>query len=265
LPLGIFAWFLAKFRTPQTEYSSNSTNDEDTAESTSKNGGTFMPTSSVRVIVERLPSPSKEKASREARKEGREKLNLGAQIVTAILVFVYAGVAILQLCEMRSATNTAKLALEAQTRPWIGIELEIVNNEVANFQIKFHVRNYGQSPAIIGSPAFEFISAHPFAGRSTAFFNEHKMCDKSERDLSETNSSRINSTVFPGKDGTSPQQISVPPSVFPYDVTMAIGCIAYRGPTGSGYWTQVLYDVRPWHENGNWKAEIRHPISTDTR
>jgi len=79
----------------------------------------------VRVIVDSLPAPTEDEKSYRKRRERRDKLNLGAQIITAGLVFVYAAVAIFQWCEMRRSNKTT-----ADTLHQLEIQNDLVKKQI---------------------------------------------------------------------------------------------------------------------------------------
>ncbi len=139
------AWSLSKLCTP-FEKSSGAAHDQDSTESTQSNA--TIRASPTRVVVESLPSPTESEKTANQKKEGRARLNLGAQIVTAGLVFVYATVAIFQWCEMRKTTSdnrevqAAKLTIEILPE-----DIHIIPGKSFHGNVKFVVRNGGHTVA----------------------------------------------------------------------------------------------------------------------
>jgi len=109
----VSAWFLSKAQT-RLEESSCTADSQDSTENTQGRGGNLAVP--VRVVVDSLPTPSEKEKSYRQRKEGREKLNLGAQIITAGLVFVYATIAGFQYFEMIHANKLTSEALALNRR-----------------------------------------------------------------------------------------------------------------------------------------------------
>ena len=140
-----------------------------------------------------------------------------------------------------NANTIAAQAMEAQTRPWIGIDgapqnvsgSATNNPPSANVGFDLTLRNYGQSPAVFSRPT---TTANPFAVFGVqvipriSLFEEHNMCLEADRDIVDLR--RTVTIVSPGVDGVSTQHFSAslfPPPPIPFGSLILIGCIAYQG------------------------------------
>lgn len=187
----------------------------------------------------------------EQRDDKRYKCwNLFVQSCTAAIVAIYTTVAAFQWCAMNKANTLARKAIEAQTRPWLGIDgpLQDVkpdgDGNIGEFSMS--LRNYGKSPAIVsGQPRFIM------AGYSSPHGDEldyYKVCDKADAILAQQGGGKYLLTVFPDESGTPQSErvrIDRIPGTNEYFAKehILMGCIAYNGPDGGLYHTRVIYQV----------------------
>ncbi len=155
-----------------------------------------------------------------------------------------------QIKTVRWANTIAQQALEAQTRPWIGIpdtvkigdkpsQLESAarkqHSETA--RISFSFKNYGKSPAMrIGAKFFLVWTNKDF------HFQETKVCELASNFAPRHHAEGL--TVFP--EETTEPQTSDAETLNPTGRQMdfLIGCIAYTGPSGGQtYYTRLVYRV----------------------
>jgi hypothetical protein len=156
----------------------------------------------------------------------------------------------------RSAADTAKDALIASSRPWVGIEGDIKITEqtiskptpLANLEWKINARifNYGPSPAIQVAPSFQIVTGYGIAGR----WKESKGCTAAEDIL---NVSASLKSIFP--------KVELPQKEFEAageieGTHWLIACIAYRGTFGPVRHSKFLY-------RANTKSESIHPLGND--
>ena len=145
----------------------------------------------------------------------------------------------------------AREALEAQTRPWLGIDNGLTpgssgrdENGRRNATFSFSLRDYGQSPAMKAAYSFQFSS-----DLRTNAAREASTCkEASERStVINTASNPVATmnllTIFPGDSGViGPIKYSPEVDVFPQ---FLVGCIAYQGQTsGMVHTTRVVYSIR---------------------
>jgi hypothetical protein len=93
------------------QYPRNPSDPQDDAQDAGGNSREISVDVPIRIAVETFPSPTERQEAREGRKEGRDRFNLIVQAVTALLVFVYATVVILQYCQLRKANQLTQDAL----------------------------------------------------------------------------------------------------------------------------------------------------------
>jgi hypothetical protein len=171
------------------------------------------------------------------------KLNLQATATTNL-----AAAARKQVAAAELANKNAALALEAQTRPWLGIEGQKATSISTrlltggdgiqiDFQIDLH--NYGQSPAIdvvLSIPQETFGGRFGIPPRSLST----KICEEANEDAKTNNSNREPEiVVWPGKGEHIPIVVHTKQTVG----TWAIGCFSYKGASGSMYDTYFVYRI----------------------
>jgi hypothetical protein len=176
-----------------------------------------------------------------------------------------------------NANTIANRSLEAQTRPWIGIDgvPEVIETRVSNsppgksviFNLK--LRNYGSSPALTARPAFAVIED---AGTARiTLFDQYEMCPRADEDLTENNPRRVITSVFPGIDASITQEVvaaskpseyqpATPPESTRF--SLLIGCIAYKGPAGGPYHMKVLYSIEYSRDLKTSRDGIKYPPVT---
>ena len=164
----------------------------------------------------------------------------------------------------RNANALARESLDAQTRPWLGIEGNLTpvssgwNDErtrrLATFSFK--LMNYGQSPAMKMAEVFAFSNDV----RTTAT-TEASACKEASDNSTASNPYAVFSlpTVFPGESGVTPITYPLETDSFP---EILIGCIAYQGATdGKVHTTLVMYGI---HQD-KIKAQISEYIPRGTK
>jgi hypothetical protein len=154
------------------------------------------------------------------------------------------------------ANTNAKEAIEAQTRPWLGIEggLQSISTNVSEPSIsvsfEFALRNYGQSPAIKVSSAFEFSLPYKYLRAGTA---QTAACERAGKTSSTVDRpdffpSIILASIFPGDSGVSTihqsASFNLPDPKQPFTPDVIVGCIVYQGSKdGKLRHTRVMYTV----------------------
>jgi len=152
-----------------------------------------------------------------------------------------------------SAANTARDALEIQTRPWVKIEgtPKIADPDETGPAIPTRINerliNFGPLPAANVTSAFGLVDG---MSRSVDYFGRYDPCKEADSLLHQILSDPANyyyegATVFPGPDGVIPQDRGIN---WPLGHTVAkavlMGCIAYNGPVGTKtYHTRLMYRV----------------------
>lgn len=138
------------------------------------------------------------------------------------------------------------LAIEAQTRPWVGIDGPIVakipnpGNGI-NLTVKF--RNYGQSPAIMGANPPFLVT---FGGGHGFWCDQYKKWEVGEKQLNETGYGKYLDAIFPEKEGLTKENVHAP---FVEGVNMdtfrlvLVGCITYESARKVRYRTEFTYQV----------------------
>jgi hypothetical protein len=150
-----------------------------------------------------------------------------------------------------AANKIAQQALEAQTRPWIGIDGDARNISVDATTIQFDLplRNYGHSPAIVVPNKFviaelgkeEFRYWSPDIGRDLCDFERLPGTDRDEM------MPRLTMPVFP--NATVPETLHViaerPDNRLPIGMPDDIsGCIVYNATRKGFYTTKVIYRIQ---------------------
>jgi hypothetical protein len=153
---------------------------------------------------------------------------------------------------------TAQEALEAQTRPWLGIDgapqsvSGSVGNNPTSVSVSFtlKLRNYGPSPAIFNRPNqfYEPFQVFKTTGPRARhpFFEEQNTCNVAPGNVLADSFHRRITIIYPGKDGAITQRFdaSLDPKTLPYmpaPEPYVIGCIAYQSPQGKTYHLRVMY------------------------
>jgi hypothetical protein len=143
----------------------------------------------------------------------------------------------------------AKEALNAQTRPWLGIEgnLTLVNRSSddtsINIEFEYRLRNYGQSPATKVAQVFTLVRS----GKTRNSLPSQKIaCDEADLRSSAIDllTSSLLVSIFPGDSGVTP----IRESAGLRDSNSAaylVGCIAYQGPAGTPtlHHTKMIYQI----------------------
>lgn len=173
-----------------------------------------------------------------------------------------------QIATAQTANTIAQKALEAQTRPWIGIDGDIspvegtqeVWPEVGlpssdnplheSIDLTFKLRNYGASPATKIATRFLLSEGHALEEQ----FHKSKICE-GLYSYSNVPDYRNLISVFP-KDLTDEQKATADSCwdrpglgsgrkycVQPRLVTLFVGCIGYEDTNGHPHLTRLLYNV----------------------
>jgi hypothetical protein len=212
---------------------------------------------------------SKQAAAAKSQSDNTEKL---ATAASKQVTKLQAGVD--QTAKLASAAaranDIAKQAMEAQTRPWIGIEGELrlaktnLTNDDITIEFDFKLRNYGQSPAT--KVAYVFSLDPSFKGYTALPYQKSDCSDADQRSSASdpSTSSRLQS-IFPGDSGATIIHDSA--YLKRNNGALAwylVGCIAYQGPTGEGtlHHTRVIYAIA--YRNGNTQISGLVPGGTVT-
>jgi hypothetical protein len=175
-------------------------------------------------------------------------------LVSIVVAAGTGGAIIYQDKLARDANRTANRAMEAQTRPWIGIEgdlrLETQEAHEGGMNIKFSMklRNFGQSPAVRVVPIFKLLAGTaPFR-----IVERSKTCDEAQKQSAWNGGIHAFDSIFPGPEGT-PKEINAPSDLLdfngaPVGFTWLVGCIAYQLSGGNQiYETRVYYQIVSGH------------------
>ena len=156
--------------------------------------------------------------------------------LAVIAATIYAGIAALQLHEMRKATVaatssaiTAKETMIRSERPWIGnvggeeVKINIVNTNTVVGNMKFLAKNFGPSPGLnVGVGAFPFI-------RRTGDTKDFTEARKQACMWAETNALVLGDSIFPQETRKYDAVILSPvEGIEKVDRMLFAGCIAYR-------------------------------------
>ena len=175
-----------------------------------------------------------------------------------------------------NANKIAQQAINAQTRPWLGIESDLtsIKTDISEKNIyvsfDFRLRNYGQSPAIKVSHAFDFSLPYKYLRAGTA---QTAACERAERASSVVDKpdffpSIILASIFPGDSGVStihggagfdrpdPASITTP--------NVLVGCIVYQGTKdGILHHARIMYVVSSRDNDGRIKSFTLTGTGTD--
>jgi hypothetical protein len=174
----------------------------------------------------------------DTQREGRELFKIVIQVLTLLFVAAYT---VITFCALKQSER----ALEAQTRPVIGVDgpLEMTNQgpEGVSFDIK--LRNYSQSP---GMASTSLTFGLTFGGVHAGWFSQYHVCEEAEEPLRKTiDVSKYLETVFPGTDGVITEHATAKYRSGGPDTPRVVlfGCIAYKSIGGSIYHTRVVYQA----------------------
>ena len=141
--------------------------------------------------VQPPPSPHSYAITCDKKRDVWDWVKFAAEIVGIGVVIVYTTIAALQWCEMKKANTTAQESLQAQTRPWIGIE----GNKVAPVAspeyawspalpyptvwvtLSYSIKNYGTGPGFRQREWFKVIPVSDVGGYSPTFPDECAMAE----------------------------------------------------------------------------------------
>lgn len=146
----------------------------------------------------------------------------------------------------QQSNTLATEALDAQTRPWLGIEGNLVpissgrTEHGRDATFSFRLRDYGQSPAM--KVAFTFSFNNLFSTNETRLTS---VC-KEARERSTASRPEMATTlpsIFPGDSGVTPPITETVEAndIFPQ---FLVGCIAYQGHNGIVHTTRLVYAPR---------------------
>jgi hypothetical protein len=144
------------------------------------------------------------------------------------------------------ANKNSQIALEAQTRPWVGIDgpivTKIANPQASGMLLTIKFRNYGQSPAIIGAnPPFVLT----FGGGHGFWCNQYKLWEAGEQPLDATGYGKYLEAIFPGNEGITKNVWAAYKEGVNLDTPKLVlaGCITYESATNVRYRTEFTYQV----------------------
>ena len=143
------------------------------------------------------------------------------------------------------ANTLAHEALEAQTRPWLGVvdmtPIDSGRDGNQRFAIfTFRLKNYGPSPALRASYTFQFgNTVKDREARLATTCDDAKKASTTSNPLGAMNLL----SVFPGDSGATPP---IRDSVYTSDPALFVaGCVAYQGQTGGVvHTTRFVYTFR---------------------
>ncbi len=205
----------------------------------------ILPTPIAKVDIP--PSHASYKITCDKKRDGWDIAKLIAEFIGLAFLIAYTVFAGQQVYQMKRTNKISSDSLEAQTRPWIDIDPNIVitNQDSRNFRFKFKIRNYGHSPAILGRTRFFFVEEQGIA--RITMFNDNPACVEPAKDLSYENFRRVTETIFPKSDGVWEERegsAQAKPPAKTEGRNMMIGCLAYIGGSGGGiHYTQILFDA----------------------
>jgi hypothetical protein len=208
-----------------------------------------------------------------ARELIRDNWKLYVEIFTLLVVLAYATVTAFQLRETRTANQIAQTALEAQTRPWLGVEglvvpripMGIFFNNFAHGRVDvpfsftlsprntilqgegfayydgiFNLRNYGSTPALHG--AYSVAMVIDWHDSKRASDGSCIAANKAATAGHDSNESRQGLILFPTAE--QPQEFvagvhaaKIPKSAF------LLGCIVYDDTRGKRHTTRFCESV----------------------
>jgi len=147
----------------------------------------------------------------------------------------------------QQSNTLAREAIEAQNRPWLGIDGDITNPRteiipganppVEEVSFNFNLRNYGQSPATQVAYRFRLASGIP---KPSLFQVPDDICSSVEERSSRKNSRPVLKTVFLHEGNNVPEEGAADSLPGSLDGNLMVGCIAYQA-LGNIYNTRVIY------------------------
>jgi hypothetical protein len=191
-----------------------------------------------------------------------------AATAAALGAFYYAAIAKHQACIMQqtyteiqlqtkaseAANKIAMDALEAQTRPWVGIDTPLKGESVQGSQIVFEMttRNSGPSPAQIAYHADATPIPLDIRHPEMFTFELYGTCGKALKRLHDDKKPNdLIDAAYPGNTPTyyeeafagMPEQIRGDPQPTINDAQTLLICVAYSGPSGIVHYTRAAYFV----------------------
>ena len=149
-----------------------------------------------------------------------------------IAASIYAAIAFLQWYATREANHIARDAINAQTRPWIGMtEVKLGATQIVRpdssliLHVSYKLRNYGHSPATRTSVEGVMRTGFHFLRDWRNFVP----CEDADKDVWDVD--RPANVIFQGEDIDKEDDFESPPENGLNGIHVLIVCIAYRDPS----------------------------------
>jgi hypothetical protein len=199
------------------------------------------------ILVEPTPKEVLARAAANDEDKANQRKKFRLDLTTLIVVTIYAGLTAIQSCQSIrsanaaiSAADTAKTALEIQTRPWVGV---VGEPTIENGIIFVVLKNYGNTPAIVVPPRF---IVHRLGKPEFRYWKidipKADLCDFEPipQDTIDETKPRDVFAIFPSD--TKKVRVGVFTPDDPFNSNLS-GCIVYNVSDIGYYMTRVIYDL----------------------